>query len=149
MTNEDNFAWKIMNHSILNKYSGMSWFSHLKHNLNHISISYFYFFFLFFKLIYLFIFQMLSPLGSPFQSSSLHTPSSLLLRRCSPNLHPQTTPHWAIPFSWTLSLYRIRCILSYWDQQGSLLPHMTLGAMDKPMYLLWWLSLWELLGGPG
>lgn len=92
---------------MLNRYSGISWYSYLKHKLNHSSISNLYLFlflFLFLKLFHLFIFQILSPPGPPLPEFFTSYPSHLLLRRCSPPivLCPPY-PTLGIPLLWLIS----------------------------------------------
>lgn len=136
MTTVDNFALEVMNDSMLNRYSGISWYLYLKHKLNHSSISNLYLFlflFLFLKLFHLFIFQILSPPGPPVQNSSLHTPPIYFWGDVLPLLsyaHP--TRPWAFPFSGSLVLYWTRCILSHWGQIRQSSATYILEAMDQP-----------------
>ena len=76
--------------------------------------------------------QLLTPLFLPLDCE----------RVLRPTLHPP-----GIPFSGALTLSRIRHTFSHWDQTRQSSPMYVPGAMDQPMYVLWWwLSLWELPG---
>ena len=80
-------------------------------------------------------------LGPPSLSSSLMTPPLCLWE----GAHTHAHAHVYLPL-WASSLYRIRHILSHWGQTRQSSATYVPGAMDHPMYALWWLSLWELWG---
>lgn len=136
---------------MLNRYSGISWYSYLKHKLNHSSISNLYLFlflFLFLKLFHLFIFQILSPPGPPLPEFFTSYPSHLLLRRCSP-------PIVLCPPYPTLGISLLWLISSLLDQvhplplrtDKAVLCDICPGGHGPARYLFGWqLSLWELLG---
>lgn len=76
---------------------------------------------------------MLSPPGSPFQSSLLHNPSSLLLRV----LQPPSSTHLTLSNPPLLDLASTPLGASSPIRANKASATYNLGAMDQPMNLLW------------
>ena len=71
--------------------------------------------------------RVLYPISFVFERVPLHSP-----------IHPfPTTLPLASPFPGAPSLFRIRHILSHWDQIGQPYTTYVPGATDQPMYALW------------